>query len=387
MKQTCVILMIALSIGQSYAQQSKVASAFMSLENYLKDKTDIDQLKKAKQFIDEATLSESTAGRPKTWYYRGNVYWSMNDSKDTSFTQKGENPLLTAVEAYKKAYDLDPKYDYAEECYNKAYIGYNNIGITNFNKSNFEQALENFEMCADLKAKKGNVDTSAFENAAVSAIRAKNFAKSEFYLKKLISFNKEKEGSRYIQLARLYKDKGDTATFLKTIQEGRTQFPNDQKLLTEELNLYLAGGKSAEAEKLLILAIEKDSTNAQLHYAAGTIYEDLAKRQDAIASYQKAISLKPDYWEAYFNLGAVYNNEAKRLQDIANNEKDNKKYEVLNKAAETEFKQALPYLEKALELAPKESDDVNALLRTLKQIYSRMSMTDKYEEVKKRLGQ
>jgi tetratricopeptide (TPR) repeat protein len=163
--------------------------------------------------------------------------------------------------------------------------------------------------------------------------------------------------------------------------------PNDQKLLTEELNLSLSQGKSAEAEKLLLLAIEKDPANAQLHYAAGTIYEDLAKRQEAIASYQKAISLKADYWEAYFNLGAVYNNEAKRLQDIANNEKDNKKYEISNKAAEAEFKQALPYLEKALELAPKDSDDVNALLRTLKQIYSRMNMTEKYEEVKKRLGQ
>jgi len=387
MKQSYLILMIGIWVGQSHAQQSKVVSAYNALNYYLKDKTDIDQLKKAKEFIDEASLNEGTSGKPKTWYYRGNVYWSMNDSKDSVFTQNGANPLLTAVESYKRVYDLDPKYEYAEECYNKAYIGYNNLGITNFNKSNFEQALENFEMCADLRAKKGIVDTSAFENAAVSAIRGKNFAKSEQYLKKLISFNKEKEGSRYIQLARLYKEKGDTATFLKTIQEGRNQFPNDQKLLTEELNLSLSQGKSAEAEKLLLLAIEKDPANAQLHYAAGTIYEDLAKRQEAIASYQKAISLKADYWEAYFNLGAVYNNEAKRLQDIANNEKDNKKYEISNKAAEAEFKQALPYLEKALELAPKDSDDVNALLRTLKQIYSRMNMTEKYEEVKKRLGQ
>jgi len=185
----------------------------------------------------------------------------------------------------------------------------------------------------------------------------------------------------------LYKEKGDTAAFLKTIQDGRIVFPNDQKLLTEELNLYLLKGKSADAEKLLLLAIEKDPENAQLHYAAGTIFEDLGKRSEAIAAYQKAISLKADYWEAYFNLGAVYNNEAKRLQDIANNEKDMKKYEVLNKAAEDEFKKGLPFLEKALELAPKDSEDVSALLKTLKVIYSRMGMTDKYNEVKQRLGQ
>ena len=35
--------------------------------------------------------------------------------------------------------------------------------------------------------------------------------------------------------------------------------------LTEELNSYLQAGKSAEAEKLLAIAIEKDPTNHLLH--------------------------------------------------------------------------------------------------------------------------
>ncbi|HOY49183.1 MAG TPA: tetratricopeptide repeat protein, partial [Flavobacteriales bacterium] len=153
------------------------------------------------------------------------------------------------------------------------------------------------------------------------------------------------------------------------------------------LNNYLQGGKSAEAEKLLAIAIEKDPTNHLLHYASGTIFEDLGKREQAIAAYKKAIEIKPDFWEGYFNLGALYNNEAKRLQDIANNEKDNKKYEAGKKLAEAEFNQALPNLEKALELAPKDSPDLQPLLKTLKQIYSLLNMTDKYNEMKKRLGQ
>jgi hypothetical protein len=44
-------------------------------------------------------------------------------------------------------------------------------------------------------------------------------------------------------------------------------------------------------------------------------------------------------------------------------------------------------LEKALELAPSDSPDLLPLLKTLKQIYSLVGMTDKYNEMKKRIEQ
>jgi tetratricopeptide (TPR) repeat protein len=364
------------------AQQSKVVSAYNYLNYYLQDK-DVEQLKKAQENIDQAITNEKTMTKPKTWYYRGNVYWAMNDSKNEAFTSGGQNPLLTAIESYTKVFDLDPAYEYAEESYQKALVGYKNLGIMAFNENNFNGALTYFEGAFDLGLKKNILDTAALENSSIAAIRADNYEKAEKYLKQLISYNIDEDGNRYIQLITIQKSKGDTVAAMKSLEEGRAAFPNDQKLLTEELNYYLMRGKSSEAEKLLVQAIEKDPTNHLLHYAAGTIYEDLSKKEQAIASYKKAIEIKPDFWEAYFNMGAMYNNEAKRLQDIANDEKDMKKYEAGNKLAEAEFNKALPNLEKALELAPQESPDVQALLRTLKQIYSRMNMTEKYEKVNK----
>jgi tetratricopeptide (TPR) repeat protein len=254
-----------------------------------------------------------------------------------------------------------------------------------FNKNDFEGALNYFEKSYEMGMLKGFTDTSSVENSSIAAIRAKNYEKAEKYLHQLIGFKIDNDGARYLQLVRIQTEKGDTAMSMKTLAEGRQVFPGDQKLLTEELNYYLQRGKSAEAEKLLVLAIEKDPTNHLLHYAAGTIYEDLGNRDKAIASYKKSIEIKADFWEAYFNMGALYNNEAKRLQDIANSEKDMKKYEAGNKLAEAEFAKALPNLEKALELAPVDSQDTDALLRTLKQIYSRMGMNEKYEQVNKRL--
>jgi len=384
MKRIFLIAMIAGFSTQVIAQQSKVVSAYNYLNMYLKDK-DIDQLKKAQENIDEAILNDKTMLKPKTWYYRGNVYWSMSESKDPAFLEGGANHMLTAIESYKKAYELEPGYENGEESYQKALIGYKNLGIISFNKNDFEGALNYFEKSYEMGLLKGVTDTSSVENSSIAAIRAKNYEKADKYLRQMIGYKMDKDGARYLQLVRIQADKGDTVTSMKTLAEGREVFPADQKLLTEELNYYLQRGKSAEAEKLLILAIEKDPTNHLLHYAAGTIYEDLGNREKAIASYKKSIEIKPDFWEAYFNMGALYNNEAKLMQDAANSEKDMKKYEAGNKLAEAEFGKALPNLEKALELAPKDSQDTDALLRTLKQIYSRMGMKEKYDEVNKRL--
>jgi len=383
-KLAIVVFAASLSLNVQ-GQQSKVVSAYNSLKMYLQDKTDIEVLKNAKTFIDEASANESTSGKPKTWYYKGNVYWAMNDSKNPVFTENGQNPLLVAVESYKKAYELDPKYEFAIECFGKAQAGYRNLGIAAFNKNDFNAALSMFEESAALSAKNGILDTSAIENSSIAAIRGKNLDKAQEYLTKLIGFGKEKDGGKYISLYKVYQQKGDTTAAMKVLGEARIAFPNDQRLLTEELNYYLLRGKAAEAEKLLGLAIEKDPTNQLLHYAAGTVYEDLGKREQAIAAYKKAIELKADYWEAYFNLGALYNNSGKALIDKANAEKDTKKYDAINKTAEVEFNLALPNLEKALELAPADSQDIVPLLKTLKQIYSRLNMTDKYNEVKKRL--
>jgi tetratricopeptide (TPR) repeat protein len=384
MKRVFLIVFAGALAMNAFAQQSKVVSAFNYLNYYLKEK-DIEQLKKAKENIDEAALNEKTISKPKTWYYRGNVYWAMSESKDPSFVEGGQNPLLSAVESYKKVYELDPAYEFSEESYQKALIGYKNLGILAFNKNNFKNAQTYFEEAFALGSKKSVLDTAALENASIAAIRGENFPKAEEYLKQLISYGIDKDGSKYIQLVNVQKSKGDTVAALNTLAEARKAYPNDQKLLMEELNQYLRSGKSAEAEKLLVQAIAADPENHLLYYASGTIYEDLKEKDKAINAYKKAIEKNPAFWEAYYNLGALYNNEAKRLQDIANEEKDMKKYEAGNKLAEVEFQKALPNLEKALELAPPESPDTQALMRSLKQIYVRMNMTEKYEAIDKRM--
>ncbi len=382
------LLFVAISLGlHVQAQQSKVVSAYNYLGYYNQDKTDIENLKKARENIDQASTNESTSQKAKTWYYRGNVYWVIQESKNPELMEATVNPLLTAVESYKKVYELDAKYEYAEDSYEKAMMGYRNLGIMAFNKNDFNAALGYFESTTELSEKKGVIDTSAIENSSIAAMRAGNSAKSIQYLKQLISFNIDKDGARFIQLSKAYKLAGDTTTAMQSLMEGRSKFPSDQNILTEEIDTYLKSGKSEEAEKVLAIAVKKDSLNYKFHFASGVILDNLGKREQSISAYKKTIEINPEFWEAYFNMGAIYLNSAKLLLDKANAEKDMKKYEAGKKIADAEFNLALPNLEKALELAPKDSPDLLPLLNTLKKIYTILGMNDKYNEMKKRIEQ
>lgn len=380
-KRILFLMLAAGSFIQVQAQQARVVSAYNYLNNYLKEK-DPDDLRNARKSIDEAIGNDGTASKPKTWYYRGNVYLAI--SGEPALKQEVPDALRQAADAYLKVYELDPKYESAEESWQKANISYKNLGIMAFNENKFEEALTLFEKVAEINAKRGVADREAIENCAIAAVRAQNYDKAVPYLKLVITFNTDTTGINYVQLYKVYQAQKDTAAAYETLKEGRKKFPKNQHLMTEELNYHLQKGNNTEAERLLKEAIAGDPTNHILYLAAGSTYENLGKRKEAIEAYEKAIELNPKAWEGYYNLGANYNNEGRRLQEIANNEKDTKKYEAGIKLADEELKKALVYLEKAREIVPAGKDRVD-VLNALKQLYVRLNMTDKYNEVKQEL--
>ncbi len=385
MKRNFLSLVLAMVFMSTpiLAQQAKVVSAINALGYYTKDRTDIESLQKAKGFIDEAITTESTMGKPKTWYVRGNVYSAMHESKNNDLIKLAGDPLKTATEAYEKAYTLDAKYENANECYMRAIYGYKTMGIGAFNEKNYSAATEYFEKVVSLSALKGTVDKEAIQNAAVSSMNGGNYDKAIEYYGKMLP--EDSTGVLYGQMYKAYLAKGDTASGLMKLEEGRNKFPKNQALLTENLNHLFRQKKNAEAEELLKLAIQNDPTNHTLYLAAGSTYENLGRMNDAIAAYKKAIEIMPEAWQAYYNLGAYYNNEGKRLQDAANNEKDTKKYEAGVKAADEQLKLAMENLEKAKELTPVGSSDRMDIMKALKQLYVRLNLTDKFEAIKKEM--
>jgi tetratricopeptide (TPR) repeat protein len=372
--------------GALQAQQAKVVSAINALGYYQKDKTDVESLQKGRGFIEEAIGAESTQGKPKTWWVRGNIYLTIHESKnDIVVKEAGGEPLLLAAESYQKAFELDAKYENAAECYQKALVAYKNLGIMAFNAKEFSKSTDYFERVVTLSSKMGSPDKDGIQNTAVAAMNGSNYDKAIQYYSMML--DQDSTGTTYAQVYKAYMAKGDTAAGIAKLDEARAKFPKNQVLLTEKLNHLFRQQKNAEAEQLLKLAIENDPKNHTLYLAAGSTYESLGRIEEAISAYKKAIELKPEAWQAYYNLGAYHNNKGKELQDAANNEKDTKKYEAGIKAADAQLQLALENLEKAKELTEVGSADRMDILRALKQLYVRLSLTEKFEAIKKEMQQ
>ncbi len=106
---------------------------------------------------------------------------------------------------------------------------------------------------------------------------------------------------------------------------------------------WLAGGFAAAALTTLALAAQAPDgakapdrqMQAEAHYELGVMYHErvFESLDQAIAEYEKAVKLKPDYAEAHFNLALSYHTKAKLGTDD----------KVLYRKALAEYKLYLKY--------------------------------------------
>ena len=146
-----------------------------------------------------------------------------------------------------------------------------------------------------------------------------------------------------------------------------------------------------QALENLLAYIEQDTTNYSVYFALGTIYDkfvndtvsDEAKKEEsfdkAVQAYNKTLALNPEYFDAYYNLGALYVNTAAVIDVQANALPLEQKaeYDKLKDEANGYLEAAAPFLEKAIAMQP---NDLNTL-QTLRQIYTRTKQNDKLKEV------
>lgn len=76
-----------------------------------------------------------------------------------------------------------------------------------------------------------------------------------------------------------------------------------------------------EAINSLTIATKLAPTDAKTFYLLAKFYQNISKNTPAIENYQQAITLKPNYDHAYYDLGLLYFQQKKYPQAIANFEK------------------------------------------------------------------
>ena len=361
-----------------YAQSVKVQSAASYLRN--------GRLDKALENIEPATTHEKTMNEAKTWNYRGKIYIQIAASTNPEYKKLSANPVQTAYDSYQKSIELDTEKEFLENnqiglmaCSEQYY----NIGVEHYNAKKYSDALEAFEKAIKINNTFGKKDTSAMFNAALSAEYCNNTPKAKENYQNLVKLNYN-QPSIYSALSNIYKSENDTVKAVKIIETGRKKFPDSYDLIIAEANIYLYTGNAVKAQNALNSAIEKDPKNPTIHFAVGTNYEKIGDFKNAENSYKKAIELKPDYFDAIYNLGALHVNNAVSIMEKANALplEDSKNYEILKKQADEQLNNAVPFLEKANEMQPNDL----IVLTTLKDIYTRLNLIEKLKIVNQKIA-
>lgn len=369
----CKILISAfgLIVFNSYAQNTKVQTAY----NYFK----YNRVEDAIPEIEAAIKHEQTMNKEKTWYYRGLIYDKI--CNDTALIEKYPEACRLAMQSFTKSMEINKGSDYVEDMTLRGIGLFANEfsrGVKHYNKKEYDKSLAVFEFLLTIVPN----DSLSMLNAGLSAEKLKDLTKAKNYYGKLIQM-KYDSPRIYNQYAIIQKNETDTTGALETLKKGRQIYPDDLGLIIEEANIYLSSNKAKEAIETLTTAIDKDPKNPQLYYARANNYGTQKEIQKAKADYLKSIELDPNFFDAHYNLGGMLFNEGAELINKANSlpPAKSKEYDALKKQADDKFKESLPYLEKAKEIRPKDTDTLN----TLKQLYARMGDNVKYEKIKMEL--
>ncbi len=320
-----------------------------------------------------------------------------------------ENIAETAIESFKKAYEMDPKLG-SKIAVNAMTLAnalaqqgdvLNLIGKTAEAAYNFELAYRAQQVCPEAKANAANLYNAGLLNtihasslegeAAVTA-----FAKSQSILTEALEAGyKDETGNIYYYLFHSYYGQKDVNrdVFLPkakgALLEGIKLYPKNSTILDGLMNLYTAEegiGDPAELTAMIEESLKADPTNYDLWFGRGRVYNAMKDYDECIKSFEKCAELHPNDFEPYFYTGYFIIEKANVLVEElnANSGLSYDDYNAENDKINLVFAKAIPWLEKAYEIKPDDASTIgylNNLCFRLRDMDGMMEKYNKYHEL------
>ena len=297
-----------------------------------------------------------------------NLYFNANNQLEIIEVTKPivENALDKALEAYKKAYEIDTKATKVKEIaagiksivdkYNtEAYNSYT-FGDSKGAESFFSKAFN-----ASNQKPSAAIDTSSLYNAGFVTYGAGMYDKAKGYFEKCLDLGYfAKDGETFSKLADCVANL-DTTAAGKALQKdylekGFAKFPQSQSIMIGLINYYIKSGDDTDKLFSLIDAAKvNEPGNASLYYVEGNARAQLGQIDEAVKAYEKCVEVDPNYEYGFIGEGIMFYNEAAKIQEEAKNELDDNKYMALVQKFETSLKGCIEPFEKAYALSKDES--------------------------------
>ncbi len=405
MKKTIILFAVVLGALSSNAQKNEMINAGIELKGVsplmvamsAAQKSDnADELakkvKKAKTEINKAVALQNEKGTltktkdlAKLYYYQGlaNLSYMMLAAGDEEIQKEVEADTdkfeEASMGAFRKSIAANSYYEDDIRTMMSQMRGMSlNSAIAMFQEEKYKEAFAGFAGAVEMYDVIGEKDTLAMYNAGLAADNAEMYDEALEYYGKAAELGYGGNALVHQLMVQVINKKNEgkpSEEALKVIQDGKAKYPGNLALSIEEFNYYFSTGDSEKAQASLQEAVKADPKNPILHFNIGATFDEMAtkahedKKHDdgklyaskSAEAYKKALELDPKYFDATYNLGALYYNEGVELQKLLDEIIDQKLYEVEAKKAEEKFKEAIAPLEKAHELNGKDTNTIKIL--------------------------
>ncbi len=255
------------------------------------------------------------------------------------------------------------------------------------NAQDYDTALEYYNTLIDLdydgsetlyQAK--NVETGVVETFGNKVLRdASVKSGSHTQPNDEVTPSKKGEIAKFISLIYIEQDKPDQA--IEAMKIAKEENPNDIPLMQAEADLYYKLGDMNKYKDIMSKISELSPDDPIIFYNLGVSTEKLEDFDKAKEFYLKAIELDPKMANAYNNVASIILKKDREITEEMNklgmSAADTKKYDKLKAQKIEVLKEAIPYLQKTIEL---DSTNLNAM-KYLKSIYYQIGNNEKAKEM------
>lgn len=342
------------------------------------------KLMDAKKSIDLAERHQETSSDYRTLKAMGDIYfelnrlWSKNNSDQTHVAgQKSKEGYLRAKKSTTKSKELDE----VDKQLRNLQMNLYNQGVEEFNSNSFGPANKLLTLSMEIAELRGENDAQQVYVTAMSYDLIEDYESAYKLYRKCIEL--DYGGSK------LYSAMLNSAIFSKnhewvnkTIADGKATYPNDQDFAISTVNAYLFMEDYTKAEEALQIAIKTDPSNANLTFVLGSVYEKLGKTDRAIDAYKTTLSIDPSMFDANYQLGAMFFNDAVAIQQKINTlDFGSSEEKSLTKKHLELLHDSEKYLKKAYDSNSADYGTVSALMT----IYAMLERMDEYALMKSTL--
>lgn len=186
-------------------------------------------------------------------------------------------------------------------------------------------------------------------------------------------------------LCQEYMMSKDTVKFVEALHHAILRFPQEDWFIQNLVSYAVQAHQEEEAIAFFTSLIEQNPSEQLYYIKRGVLYEMLDRFDDAMADFDKVLSMDANSADAIAGKGRVYYNKAVKLNEAAALVSDAEYKKALDEMNAV-FKQSIPYFERAHELRP----DNMTYMQTLKMLYYRFrteeGMQAKYDEIEAKLN-